>query len=170
MNVTNQGNLFCPMTNPDLELVIRYEKAKQNGGTFDEIVDSLGLTTDQGKYLGSILNKVFSESQFGGDDVGENQANNDYTGYRTGSDRKTVATDVVGEEEFVNVTLDRANLTLLERKVILAAMEPYNGWQSVFAKTHINPTNGKHYSRMWITLVLAKAREKVAKVLEREAA
>lgn len=189
INVTNSGNLFCPLTNSDLELVIRYDRAKQShGGTFDEIVETLGLSTEEGRHLGSILTKVFSENQLGShEDRSDFEPSNDYTGHRVGIDslpplvRTELAKDADGEvvvvnavdvegQEHVNNVLDRANLSLLERKVIEVAMDPYYGWQTEFAKQHVNPDTGKPYSRMRITQVLENARAKVAKVMEAEAA
>lgn len=193
INVTNQSNLFCPLTNADLDLVVRYDRAKQNlGGTFDEIVESLGLSSEEGRHLGSILTKVFSENQLGSqeDRGGVDSPSNDYTGHRVGidsekakmvrvkqsseldEDGESIINEVVDVEgqEHVNHILDNANLSALERKVMEAAMDPFYGWQTEFAKTHINPDTKKPYSRMRITQVLETARAKVAKVLNLEAA
>jgi hypothetical protein len=178
INITNQGNMFCPLTNSDLQLVVRYDRAKQKvGGTFEEIVESLGLSTDQGRHLGSILNKVFTENQLGSDrdraGSRNGEASNDYTGYRSGID--TVSVDVLEEQEYVDDTLSRAGLTAMEREVLNAAMNPYRGWQTDFAKTHTNQVKGSKYfgqpySRMRITQLLESARAKVAAILEKEAA
>lgn len=172
INVTNQGNLFCPLTNSDLELVVRYDRAKKNGGTFDEIVESLGLSVEEGRHLGSILTKVFSENQLGShEDSSEvDSPSNDYTGHRVGIDSEPLEVAMVDEQEHVENVLDNANLSFLERKVLEVAMDPYYGWQTDFAKKHINPETNKPYSRMRITQVLESARAKVAKVLEAEAA
>lgn len=188
INVTNQGNLFCPLTNSDLELVVRYDRAKEKiGGTFDEIVESLGLSLEEGRYLGSILTKVLSENQLGSHENAIDSPSNDYTGHRSGIDnmspiiRMELGTDVDGEvvvvdavdvdgQEHVDNILNNAGLSLMERKVLEGAMNPYYGWQTEFAKNHINPDTGKPYSRMRITQVLELARAKVAKVLELEAA
>lgn len=189
INVTNQSNLFCPLTNSDLELVIRYDRAKQShGGTFDEIIESLGLSSEEGRHLGSILTKVFSENQLGSHEIaGADSPANDYTGHRVGIDNLSPivrmelgkdadgevvvvnSVDVDGQEE-VNNVLNRAGLSFLERKVIEVAMDPYYGWQTDFAKTHINPDTKKPYSRMRITQVLEKARAKVAKVMQADVA
>lgn len=188
INVTNQGNLFCPLTNSDLELVVRYDRAKVNGGSFDKIVESLGLSLEEGRHLGSILTKVFSENQLGSHEDGGriDSPSNDYTGHRVSIDaaspllrfeeqeidgqREIVnAVDVEGQEH-VNNILDNSGLNFLERKVLESAMDPFYGWQTEFAKTHINPETNKPYSRMRITQVLESARAKVAKQLELEAA
>jgi len=182
INVTNNGNLFCPLTNSDLDLVIRYDRIKKsNGGTFDEIVESLGLSEKEGLHLGSILSKVISENQLTSEAV--SIPSNDYTSHRVGidslspmirtemekdSDGEIVVSKVIDVEgqEYVNNVFASAKLTTLERKILEVAMEPYHGWQTDFAKNHINPETGKPYSRMRITQVLEKARAKVQKVLE----
>lgn len=181
-NVVNQqGNMLCPLTNSDLELVTKYEQTKRNMHThvtFEQIIQQLGLSEEEGKYLNSLLVRVFAENQLGGSGNGNGSSvnssfsesgdyGNDYTGHRVGMDRED-GTDTYIQSESVTETLNRAGLTSLERQVIEAAMDPYHGWQTEFAATHINPTTQKPYSRMRITQVLDMARDKVAKVLERQ--
>lgn len=173
INVTNQSNMLCRLTNADLALVCRYEKAKrQNGGTFDEIVESLGMSTQEGCYLGRILAKVVSENQIGLTETrSANEARpcNDYTGHRSGLGKERLETNNVEETERVSKLLDAANLTEFERQVFEAAMDGNRGWQAEFARTHFHP-NGKPFSRNWISIVLNKARAKVAEVYQQSEA
>jgi DNA-directed RNA polymerase specialized sigma24 family protein len=173
-NVVNQqGNMLCPLTNADLELMARFEQTKRGMPqyvTFDQIIGHLGLSSDEGKHLNTLLTRVFAENQLGGQrgdmlSGDESVTGNDYTGHRVGVDRES-ETETILQEQHVHDTLSRAGLTTLERQVIEAAMEPFHGWQTDFANNHINPATGKPYSRMRITQVLEMAREKVAKTLE----
>jgi len=171
-NVVNQqGQMLCPLTNSDLELMTRFEQKKRGMPqyfTFDQIIAELGLSNEEGKHLNTLLTRVFAENQLGGQQDGHDDmsaSGNDYTGHRVGVDRES-ETETVLQEQHVIDTLNRAGLNTLERQVIEAAMEPYHGWQTEFAKTHTNPATGKPYSRMRITQVLEMAREKVAKTLE----
>lgn len=165
-NVANQqGNLLCPYTNSDLSLVARYEKARKSfseNATFERIIDELGLSTEEGKYLNTLLVRVASEQNF----VSDESKNLDYTALRSGIDQEKDACNNVVEEDYVTQVLSRARLTDMERKLIEGAMNPYNGWQTDFAKNHINPATDKPYSRMRITQMLKIAREKVASVME----
>jgi DNA-directed RNA polymerase specialized sigma24 family protein len=177
INVVNQqGNMLCPLTNSDLELVSRFEQKKRvmpQYVTFDQIITQLGLSADEGKHLNKLLTRVFAENQLGAQQSDQHldmsATGNDYTGHRVGVDRES-ETETILQEQHVFDTLNRAGLSILERQVIEAAMEPFHGWQSEFAKTHINPASGKPYSRMRITQVLEMAREKVAKTLDRQEA
>lgn len=174
-NVVNQqGNMLCPLTNSDLELVTRFEQTKRalpQTVTFDQIITQLGLSADESKHLNTLLTRVFAENQLGGQRNGDNDDmssnGNDYTGHRIGVDRES-ETETVLQEQHVSFTLSQAGLTQLERQVIEAAMDPFHGWQTEFARTHTNPATGKSYSRMRITQVLETAREKVARVLEEQ--
>jgi len=176
-NVVNQqGNMLCPLTNSDLELMSRFEQTKRGMPqyvTFDQIINQLGLSAEEGKHLNTLLTRVFAENQLGGQQGDQHDdmsaTGNDYTGHRVGVDRES-ETETVLQEQHVFDTLSRAGLSVLERQVIEAAMEPFHGWQTEFAKTHINPATNKPYSRMRITQVLEMAREKVAKTLERQEA
>lgn len=178
-NVANQqGNMLCPLTNTDLELVSRYEQTKRDMPqyvTFDQIIAKLGMSDEEGKYLNSLLVRVFAENSMGKSGSQDHQDDeetgdgNDYTGHRVGIDHES-ETEVVIQQQHVNDTLDRAGLTAFERELIEAAMDPYLGWQTEFAKTHTNPSTGQPYSRMRITQVLEMARAKVVKALERHKA
>lgn len=172
-NVVNQGNMLCPLTNEDLQLMSRFERVKRTMPeyvTFDQVVAQLGLSTEEGKYINTLLTRVFAENQMGGqkdnrDDIGD--TGNDYTGHRVGVDRD-LENEVVSQNQQVEETLSASGLTPFERELIDAAMNPFHGWQTHFSKTHINPATQKPYSRMRITQVLAAAREKVAKVLNQQ--
>lgn len=175
-NVVNQqGNMLCPLTNSDLELMTRYEQTRRSMKeyvTFDQVIAELGLSAEEGKHLNILLTRVFAENQLGGQNRGDdededNAQGNDYTGHRVGVDRES-ETETILQQQHVNETLKRAGLTAFERELIEAAMNPYNGWQTEFAKTHINPATQQPYSRMRITQVLGLARAKVVKAMERK--
>lgn len=176
-NVVNQqGNMLCPLTNSDLELMTRYEQTKRSMHqyvTFDQVIAELGLSIEEGKHLNTLLTRVFAENQLGGQKGGQNEDDNeqgnDYTGHRVGVDRES-ETDTIIQQQHVNDTLKRAGLTSFERELIEAAMNPFNGWQTAFAKSHVNPATNRPYSRMRITQVLEMARAKVAKAMERQEA
>ena len=175
-NVVNQqGNMLCPLTNPDLALMSRFERTKRDMPeyvTFDQVVAQLGLSTEEGKYLNTLLTRVYAENQMGSSkektDKREGTTDtDDYTCHRVGVDRD-FENEVVSQNQQVEETLNAAKLTSFERELIEVAMNPFHGWQTHFAKTHINPATKKPYSRMRITQVLEIVRAKVAKVMERE--
>ena len=169
-NVVNQqGNLLCPYTNSDLSLVSRYEKTKQsmhNNATFETIIAELGLSYEEGKYLNGLLTRVSSEQAIAHVD----EKHVDYTAYRSGIDDELDSSTMVLEQDFVTQVFQRANLSPVEQDLIERAMNPYNGWQTEYAKNHINPSTNKPYTRMRITQILKIARQKVASVLDAEAA
>jgi DNA-directed RNA polymerase specialized sigma subunit len=177
-NVANQqGNMLCPLTNTDLELMSRFEQTKRSLPsyfTFDDIIAELGLSSEEGQYLNVLLTRVFAENQLGTHD-GENGADhdglkntgNDYTWYRVDVNQVSES-EIVLQTQHVSDTLDRAGLSMVERKLIEIAMNPYNGWQTEFAKNHINPKTQKPYSRMRITQILQDARAKVKRVMEQQ--
>jgi len=180
INVTNQqGHMLCPLTNTDLNLVTRYEQAKKvmNGpSTFDGICQE-GLTDEDSRHLSTLLLRVLAENQFGGTvttgGLGaleeDDQSGDDYTGHRVGIDRECEI-DLVFQTDHVKEVFRKANLTKLEVELIEASMEGQHGWQNEFAKRYVSKQTKKPVSRMRITQLLDRAKEKVAKVLEREAA
>lgn len=171
-NVANQqGNSFCPLSNPDLELFVRYKRLKNNmhcHATFDEIVSLLGLTEEQGLHLSKLLARVVCGNQMNSKYSKEVDDRSDYS--ELAVSHSCEETEIVIQNQSVKNTLNKANLTTLERKLIELAMDPYPGWQTEFANNNINPATKKPYSRMRITQILKMARDKVAGVLELEAA
>lgn len=170
INVTNQGNLLCPLTNSDLNLFVRYDRARrQNGeGTFDEIVESLGLTSEEGVYLGSILNQVYIENQLNNSQQDAKETGGDYTILRTGIDHDSLEVATVDQNEYVENILSKVEFEGIERELFEAAMNPFYGWQTKFSQTHENPATGKPYSKMRISQLLKSAQNKVAQVLNSE--
>lgn len=165
ITVTNKSNPLCPLTNPDLELLAKYEDALRSFNdhvTFDEVAAVMGLDEEQCKILGSIMTRVYAESQIKDQDMAE--ANNDYTGLRQGMQEgeKTRYTQLS-----VRDAIHRARLTDFERLVLDASLEPYYGWQSDLARNSVNPETGSPYSRMWVGLALKSAHEKVKSALLR---
>jgi hypothetical protein len=49
-------------------------------------------------------------------------------------------------------------------------MEPYHGWQTDMASKIVSEKTGKKYTKMRITQILQKAREKVANTIEQQRA
>lgn len=177
INVTNQQcNMLWRFTNSDLELMSRYEQAKRGINkhvTFDEVVNLLGLSAEEGKHLNMLLTKVFAENQLGGTRgegaSDEDPSGNDYTGHRAGVDRES-ETELLLQKQYVQDVFRRAGLNPLQRELMEAALDQYNGWMADFARSHINPNTNKPYSRMRITQVCEQAKAKVEKVLKRDAA
>lgn len=170
--VTNKSNLLKPLTNPDLELLTKFEDAKRQFNdhvTFDQIVESMGLDDEQCKSLSAILTKVYSESQMenSSDTDGENAT--DYTSLRGGMREEE-------EQHIIQLTvrdaISRAGLTEFERIVLDASMEldpetnePYYGWQSRVARENVNPNTGRPYTRMWVSYALQNAYDKIRAVM-----
>jgi DNA-directed RNA polymerase specialized sigma24 family protein len=176
INVTNQqGNMLCPLTNTDLELMSRYEQARKGMNkhvTFDEVVTVLGLSEDEGRHLNSLLTRVFAENQLGGtrgEGDHEDVSGNDYTGHRVGVDKESES-EIVLQEQYVKDVFRRAGLTPLQRELMVASLDQYNGWMADFARSHINPDTSKPYSRMRITQVFQQAKKKVQRVLQADVA
>lgn len=167
INVINkQGNMLSHYVNSDLSLLSRYKKTKKSmeHATFDQIIGELGLSFEEGQHLNGLLTRVYSENNFTSSD----EEDCDYTNHIE-KESQDVSSFII-EEDYVTQMLNRANLTKMQRELIEAAMNPYFGWQTDFANSHINPKTQKPYTRMRITQALETARAKVAKVLEKEAA
>jgi DNA-directed RNA polymerase specialized sigma subunit len=166
---TNKCNLLCPLTNPDLELLARYEDTRKTFNdhvTFDQVVAAMGLDEEQYKALGAIMTKVYAESQIAVDHTGHDDTPNDYTSLRSGIDND-------GEDRIIRLqvrqAIDEADLTDFERIVLETSMNPYYGWQSDVARNNINPSTKKPYTRMWVGLALKNAHEKVRQAIQRVA-
>lgn len=171
--VTNKSNLFCPLTNPDLELLTKYEDTKRSFNapvSFDQVVEAMGLDDEQYDALSAILTKVYSESQLtltsedGGDESPE-----DYTSLR-GTMRQEEEENII--KLTVNEAIEMADLTEFERIVLDASMEldpetgePYYGWMSRVARENINPNTNEPYTRMWVSLALKNAYRKIKAVM-----
>lgn len=170
INVTNQqGNLLSHLTNDDLKLLKVYEKVQKSSPeplSFDQIVEKLNFSKDDAEKLGAILTTVFAENQLEKSEQGDGEEWNDYTSFRSNLSVSDNNLDDIDGKDSVQDILSRANLTTMERKLIHQAMEnPYYGWQTNFAKTHINPETKKPYTRMRITQILSSARSKLACVI-----
>ena len=166
---TNRCNLLCPLTNPDLELLARYEEARRSFNdhvTFDQVTAAMGLDEAQYKALGDIMTKVYAESQIAVDHTGHDDTPNDYTSLRQGIDTE-------GDNRIIRLqvrqAIDDAELTDFERIVLETSMNPYYGWQSDVARKNVNQTTSKPYTRMWVGLALKNAQDKVRAVLQRVA-
>jgi DNA-directed RNA polymerase specialized sigma subunit len=152
---TNKSSMLCPLANSDLKLLIEYKKVANSGEhmTFDDIIEKMNLSQKKAFHLSRILSKVETESQY---------------------DREDGKFEIFEDEKPENLLcsweaseiLNRSGLSGIEREVLDASMKSYRGWQSDFARNHINPNSGKPYSRMRITQILDSARAKVIKVME----
>jgi DNA-directed RNA polymerase specialized sigma subunit len=170
-NVVNQGNMFCPLTNSDLELINRFEKTKKGmpeSFTFEQVVDELGLSSDDGKRLNLLLSNIVFEGQHNMFTENVVDQRYDYTSYRKDIDRENSETNNLIEQDYVLNVLNNANLNKIERKIIEAAMNPFPGWQTEFARKNISPSTNKPYSRMRVNQILKNAREKVANILNQQ--
>jgi len=165
----NTGNLFCPLTNSDIDLILQYQsiKEKSNYSTFDEIVSKMELDYEQSINMSRLFCKIVNQSQIecrsNHHYREDNSFGNDYTHLSVESHNDVNATE---QNEYVKNIISKANLTPLENELIHIAMESHKaGWQSEFAKTHVSPKTGKPYSRMRITQILESAREKIRKAM-----
>ena len=59
------------------------------------------------------------------------------------------------------------DLNPIERELIEIAMEPHRGWQSEIVKKYVSPVTEKNVSKMRISQILERAKEKVALVMSR---
>lgn len=171
--VTNsQGNLLSHLTNSDLKLLIQYRKVNSEcGNNFGQLIEQIGLSQEQGRHLELLLKNVVLETELqdkfsSGRQVDPTDNDGDYTGHRSNASEIS-QTEIMIQDGFVKSTLDKAGLTTLERELIELAMNPFHGWQTEFAMSHINPTTNKPYSRMRITQILEIARGKVASVINK---
>lgn len=71
--------------------------------------------------------------------------------------------------EQVRSVIDRSGLTAVERRLVESAMEPYNGWQTEFARATVSPVTGRPISKMRVTQMLKVARAKLAETIGRTA-
>lgn len=170
----SQGSLLSHLTRSDLNLLIQYRKVSSErcGLSFNQVIEQIGMSKEQGKHLELVLKNVVLETEL--QDMSHRNSDGsheteDYTGYRT--DVTDISeTEIMIQENHVQSTLDKAGLSSIERELIELAMNPHYGWQSEFAANHINPTTNKPYSRMRITQMLEIARAKVASVISKSKA
>jgi DNA-directed RNA polymerase specialized sigma subunit len=165
--VTNKSNMMCPLTNPDLELLAKFEDTRRSFNehvTFDQVAEAMGLDEKQHRMLNKVMTRVYSESQLVTDlQHGDGDTYNDYTSLRT-----NVHPDENGDRILkmsVRDAINKAGLTSFERIVLETSMAPYYGWQSDVARNNVNPTTGKAYTRMWVGMALKNAQEKIKGVL-----
>lgn len=158
MKFVNNCNPFCPLSNADLQLLIQYKRIVKSDEhlTFDDIVQKMNLSLKKRLRLNQILSKVSCESQLGNDEE-------KFEPFQEESSENIIFTWEADE------ILNRSELTSLEREVLNASMQSYRGWQTEFARTHINPKTQQPYSRMRITQILESARAKIAKVIKEAA-
>ena len=172
IDLLGEASGISPLTSSDRKLLVKYEDKKNEGQNFQEIVDSLGLSDEDVVNLRLILTRVYSEGNIiGNESFGESDKfNNDYTGFRQGISLEKSDTDLISEQENVDNIIKNSGLTEMEMAVFSAAMNPFVGWQTVFAESHVNPKTGKPYSKMRITQILQEARNKVQQTMEKMAA
>lgn len=155
-NVCNhQDNMFCAISQQDMNLVIAYKKhisSAKNRIVFDEVVQEMNLSDEQACRLSFALKKI----QIEGNISEEVEYTYSHVKFEVNQHES---------EDFVDSTLRKANLSDLEKELILLAMEDEPGWQSEYARTH-NSQRGVPYSRVRIGQILQLAREKVAAVLK----
>jgi RNA polymerase sigma factor (sigma-70 family) len=160
--LNEQGSRFCPLTNSDLDLVIRYDKTVNNSTekvTFDQIVEAMGLSSEEGVYLSNILHNVVYHGDK--DNYSEDGPGPDYTSIRAGIDNEPLETEKIDDKLDVETLFQKARLSKLETEVVQASMNPYWGWQSDIAAKSINPSTGLPYSKVWIKKILETALEKL---------
>ncbi len=166
---TNGSNPMCPLTTPDLALLVKYEKSRQSfndRATFDQVTEAMGLTEEQRKLLSSIMTTVHAESQL--DKTGMSTDNDsDYTSLGSMQENKESPTETV---EVVRDAIKRAGLTEFEQLVLDTSMNEYYGWQTDLARKNINPNTNKPLSKTRIAQVLRSAQQKVRSALLRKAA
>lgn len=174
ISVTNSQGFFH-LTNEELEMVVKYEKTRDKSNrkmNFDEIVAAMGLSEEDSIHLGNILSKVISESQilFKSSHQSEGNEGGDYTGFRANT--FWTANSNNNEESLDRAAISHAikiaDLTDFEKQLIEAEMYGYHGWQIEFARNTFNPKTNKPYSRMWITLCLQSAHDKLKKHLVKD--
>lgn len=173
--VTNGNNPLCPLTNPDLMLLAKFEDTRKSFNdrvTFDQVCERMGLSDDQYKSLSTIMAKVYTESQITGHNnlgagvgASSDDVPNDYTALRNVERADRTATIVS-----VRDAIERADLTDFERKVLETSLNPYYGWQADVARNTLNPNTGEPYTRMWTAIALKNAHEKVRVALQRKVA
>lgn len=162
--IMNSGNLLCPLTNSDLDLILNYRAIQSTKKTtLDDAAEKLNLTDVEFSRLNRSLSVALVQSDFCPPSSNKDQTGNDYS-YFGVVQQKCV--DVISEQQEVEFILQKANLSPIEMKLIRIAMDPYPGWQTEFAKNNISKKTGKPYSRMRISQIVEIARTKVATVIE----
>jgi len=166
--VNNQGSFFSSLGEASKKLLVSYNKAKRNAhddSSEEEIIQIMNLSKDDASHLCDILRKAINSTNMSAesDYVG---GIDDYTSSRqTSNDVQHV--QLVIENIYVKEILDRSDLSPIERELIETAMNPHKGWQTEIVKRYISPVTEKNVSKMRISQILERAREKVALVMSR---
>lgn len=155
INVTNQSNSFCPLTNEDLKLVVSYREIHQSmiSANFHEVVEVLGLSPQEIMRLSLILRRIYSANQI---EDNNKEPFSDYTQLRAEIDR---VVDIVEQNDYIQSLIGKARLTSDERFVIERAIyNPAYGWQTDLA-------NELKLTKQRIGQIYTEARRKISVVL-----
>ena len=138
--------------------MVSYNKAKRNtddDSSEEEIIQTMNLSKDDALHLCDILRKAINATNMSveSSDVG---GTDDYTSFRRPSN-DVQHVQLVIENIYVKEILDRSDLNPIERELIEIAMEPHR----------VSPVTEKNVSKMRISQILERAKEKVALVMSR---
>jgi DNA-directed RNA polymerase specialized sigma subunit len=166
--VNDQGSFFSSLNEASKKLLVSYNKAKRNtddDSSEEEIIQTMNLSKDDALHLCDILRKAINATNMSveNSDVG---GTDDYTSCRRPSN-DVQHVQLVIENIYVKEILDRSDLNPIERELIEIAMEPHRGWQSEIVKKYVSPVTEKNVSKMRISQILERAKEKVALVMSR---
>jgi RNA polymerase sigma factor (sigma-70 family) len=168
--LNTQGRPLGHLRTTGLLLMAKFDKLRKAMPNSDtsEIIDSMDLTAKKKQHLLDILASVKLNSQMQNSGQNSDSYGDDYS--VLGNIPKKTENDELTQKIYVKDILDKSNLTLNERKLIDASMEPYHGWQTDMASKIVSEKTGKKYTKMRITQILQKAREKVANTIEQQRA
>lgn len=165
--LNTQGRPLSHLRSTGLKLMAQFDKAKKSmpDSSISEVIESMSLSKKKRSHLMDCLRSVKSQSQIRKDSSSDSQ-DWDYKALSLNNDK--TETDILAEKMFVDEILEKSNLNENERKIIEASMEPYHGWQTDITKEIVSEKTGKTFSKMRISQMLQKAREKVAQKIESE--
>ena len=166
--VIEQGFELSPINTKGKKIVMEYNKFRKQNPDMDaqEAVQSINLTDKQKEHLRKILVCVRLDSNL--PKAGDNGENNreDYSCLGLNNPSGNDIEELI-DNMHVNDILDASNLTPMERKVLIQAMNPYYGWQSDIAESTMSDSTGQQISRCRVGQYLDQAKAKVKRTLLR---
>lgn len=191
MTMLSRNQPLSPYSYEAVLLYEKFESTKKNlnrPSNFEEVIESMGINPVQRKILENVLVNVIHQSSISPSEC----ENGDYTQFSMnfcGLDGNSTWTttghrgslrsllkdkendnrlfEYLRQSDFV----DSMNLSLIENKVLVAFLKDgQNGWKSKVANENINPTTGKPYTRMNITLTWRKVKNKILEAYRKKEA
>lgn len=139
--INNNRLIVSPRRHHVLKDIVERNKLQNPNKTREDVFDDLNLNFKQRRIVNSHITKCVVESLYDSD----------------GLKFDPVATQNELEVAFDISEIDNLPLSDMERKCIIASLDGKHGWRSELARSLVNPSTKKLYSKMTITNAFKRA-------------